>query len=707
MVTKTPRHDRIQPRQEGNRHTHKNAQGGIMRRPLQKIRDRFRQTADGLDSLDCVLLDNVSDGILLLDTEHAVRRANQVAERLFALTRDELCGRPFCSLIQDPACNAPDCDRASCAVIGSLRAIDNSANSLHWHTRGLRADGQTFAIELEASWLSHGSDQGYVLFVRDRDEQRLLEARLKRLEMEMNRLENRQLEKSRFFAYMTHELRTPLNTILGYTELMLDDLRQQDASAELMTDMDNIQCAGRHMLKLVNELLDLSRLEAGQTHLNLESFEVGTLIARAVRSLQPLFDSNGNQVSMRTNLSNQTVHSDTTKLHQILLNLLSNANKFTRNGSIAIEISACRRGDAAGIAIEVSDTGIGMSQDQIDALFHDFAQATDDIAKHYGGTGLGLSISKRYCEMMGGEISVRSAPGAGSIFRIWLPCEAGSAGTRAAARPEQIRLADGDARRQRIASVLVIDTDPVASERTARLLANDGFRALSTRKPEAAIQLIEDTRPDIIVLDVMMPDADGWSLLQAIRLNPAAALTPVIAHTALSDHDLTLSLGASDHVMKYADQAQLLIAVKKWVRRIRKDRVMLLSPDPALRLDLAIRLKKQGYCTDRPLHAAQALQCLERRLPALIVLEARPDSEDWQPFLDTLAAHKIWREIPVLTLALHSLPDSQHETLGHRTWRVIRRAEAAAEHVWTEIHDCLQELAQHPEGARLQPNAPV
>lgn len=677
-----------------------------MRRPLQKIRDRFRQTPAEPDSLDCILLDNVSDGILLLDTDHAVRRANQVAERLFSLSRDELCGRLFCSLIQDPACNAPDCDRATCAVIASLRAIDNSANSLHWHSRGLRADGQTFPIELEVSWLSHGDDQGYVLFVRDRGEQRLLEARVKRLEMEMNRLENRHLEKSRFFAYMTHELRTPLNTILGFTELMLDDLRQQDASAELMTDMDNIQCAGRHMLKLVNELLDLSKLEAGQVQFNLERFEVGTLIARAVRSLQPLFDSNGNQVSMRTNLSDQTVHSDTTKLHQILLNLLSNANKFTRNGSIAIEVSACRRGDAAGIAIEVSDTGIGMSPDQIDALFHDFAQASDDIAKHYGGTGLGLSISKRYCEMMGGEIGVRSAPGEGSTFRVWLPCEAG-AHSDSATRPEQIRLADGDARRQRIASVLVIDTDPVASERAARLLANDGFRTLSTRKPEAALKLIEDTRPDIIVLDVMMPDTDGWSLLQAIRLNPAAALTPVIAHTALSDHDLTLSLGASDHVMKYADQAQLLTTVKKWVRHIRKDRVMLLSPDPALRLDLAIRLKKLGYCVERPLHAAQALQCLEHRLPALIVLDAKSDSEDWQPFLDTLAAHALWREIPVLTLAPQGLPDSQQETLGHRTWRVIHRAEAAAEHVWTEVHDCLQELAQHPEGARLQPNAPV
>lgn len=676
---------------------------------FHSVVSRMKPRQARLDSLDCTLLDHVRDGVLLVDGNYTVLRANLAAETLFNMTAAQLQGCSICALIQDQACGAPSCQEKKCAVIGSLHAVDNGVSNLHWHTQGIRHNGGTFPIEMEISSIKHQDMQAYILILRDNSEQQGLESRVRQLQIENNSLENQRLGKNRFFAHMTHELRTPLNSILGYSSLLREELRNH-ANASAQEDIESVHSAGQHMLRIISEILDYSKIEAGQMALNLDNFEPVAIINRAIDTLLPLFRANGNRVDIQLDLDGRQIESDPTKLQQIMLNLLSNANKFTQRGCIDIRASSQTRNDCAGILIEVADTGIGMTPEQAQRLFKDFSQADNQIAQHYGGTGLGLSISKHYCIMLGGDIGVHSTPGKGSTFWVWLPAktrQGNPASESDSPSPEQARLDKGDPRRKRVATVLIIDTDPIMCERSSRLLAGHGFRTLSTRKPETALKLIQDTSPDIILLDVMMPDADGWNLLQSIRHNPASALTPTIAYTALSDHDLTLSTGACDHVMKYDDPELLVTTVKKWVRKVRKDRVMVVSEDPVLRLNMVLRLKKQGYCADQPLYLEQALHCLDRRLPALIVLEAMPHNEGWQRFLHALAANKAWCDIPVLSIAPDKLAESQTETLRQQTWRVIKRTEHTGDRIWQDIHASMQELAERPNGPPLQPNAPV
>jgi signal transduction histidine kinase len=224
--------------------------------------------------------------------------------------------------------------------------------------------------------------------------------------------------KSQFLANMSHELRTPLNAIIGVSEMLREDAEALKQDTE---PLDRVLGAGRHLLALINDILDLSKIEAGRMELQLETFALAPLIADVVRTMEPLAAKNANKVAVGCDGATGTLHADQMRLRQALLNLMSNANKFTERGSIGI---AARQGQENGrdyVIIEVADTGIGMTPEQMGRLFQEFSQASAGTAAKYGGTGLGLAISKRFCQMMGGDITVESAPGRGSTFTIRLP----------------------------------------------------------------------------------------------------------------------------------------------------------------------------------------------------------------------------------------------------------------------------------------------
>jgi signal transduction histidine kinase len=224
--------------------------------------------------------------------------------------------------------------------------------------------------------------------------------------------------KSQFLANMSHELRTPLNAIIGVSEMLREDAEALKQDTE---PLDRVLGAGRHLLALINDILDLSKIEAGRMELQLETFALAPLITDVVKTIEPLATKNANQVAVKCDGAIGTLHADQMRLRQALLNLLSNANKFTERGSIAINARQGHEGDRECITIEVTDTGIGMTPEQMGKLFQEFSQASSGTAAKYGGTGLGLAISKRFCQMMGGDITVQSAPGRGSTFTIRLP----------------------------------------------------------------------------------------------------------------------------------------------------------------------------------------------------------------------------------------------------------------------------------------------
>jgi signal transduction histidine kinase len=229
--------------------------------------------------------------------------------------------------------------------------------------------------------------------------------------------------KSQFLANMSHELRTPLNAIIGVTEMLREDA---EALKQDLEPLDRVLGAGRHLLALINDILDLSKIEAGRMELQLETFPLPPLIADVVKTIEPLAAKNANQVAVKCDGAIGTLHADQMRLRQALLNLMSNANKFTERGTISID---ARQGSESGrdwVTIAVADTGIGMTPEQMGKLFQEFSQASSTTASKYGGTGLGLAISRRFCQMMGGDITVASEPGEGSVFTVRLPVGAPS-----------------------------------------------------------------------------------------------------------------------------------------------------------------------------------------------------------------------------------------------------------------------------------------
>jgi signal transduction histidine kinase len=224
--------------------------------------------------------------------------------------------------------------------------------------------------------------------------------------------------KSQFLANMSHELRTPLNAIIGVSEMLREDA---EAAKQDLEPLDRVLGAGRHLLALINDILDLSKIEAGRMELQLETFPLAPLIADVVKTIEPLAAKNANQVAVHCDPAIGTLHADQMRLRQALLNLMSNANKFTERGSITVDARHRQENGRDSISISVADTGIGMTPEQMGKLFQEFSQASSGTAVKYGGTGLGLAISKRFCQMMGGDITVESAPGRGSTFTIRLP----------------------------------------------------------------------------------------------------------------------------------------------------------------------------------------------------------------------------------------------------------------------------------------------
>jgi len=364
--------------------------------------------------------------------------------------------------------------------------------------------------------------------------------------------------KSAFLANMSHELRTPLNAILGYGEMLAEDA-EASGDADLVADLKKILTAGRHLLGLINDVLDLSKIEAGKMRLYLETFEVAGAVEEAVGTARPLIEKKGNRLEVRCPEDIGSIREDATKVRQVLLNLLSNAGKFTEGGLVTLDVR--REVGPAGnwLLFRVSDTGIGMTPAETKRLFESFVQADAGTSKKFGGTGLGLAITRKLCRLMGGDVVVESAPGAGSTFTVRLPGE--------------IENFDGDATSVRISTlagvklprpggpetdrprplVLVIDSDPAVGELMERLASREGFDATIATTGVEGLRLAAEKRPEVITVDVVLPDTDGWKLLETLRADAQLRRTPVVVVTVVDDRSRGLSLGAADYFVKPID----------------------------------------------------------------------------------------------------------------------------------------------------------
>jgi signal transduction histidine kinase/CheY-like chemotaxis protein len=372
--------------------------------------------------------------------------------------------------------------------------------------------------------------------------------------------------KSAFLANMSHELRTPLNAIIGYSEMLEEDA-EAAGDKSFVADLQKIRSAGKHLLGLINDVLDLSKVEAGKMKLYLETFDVARVVEEVVATARPLVEKNANTLEVRCAANVGQLREDITKVRQVLLNLLSNAAKFTEKGNISLDVT--REEDVAGtwVVFRVRDTGIGMTPEQLGRLFQAFSQADGSTQRKYGGTGLGLALSRKFCVMMGGDINAESRPGKGSTFTMRLPGDVENVDGEATSIHVSVRkrlsqlvrapgapAASGPASRGRM---LVIDDDPSACELMTRLCGKEGYDVLTAVNGEEGLKLAREKRPSLITLDVVMPGMDGWAVLKTLKADPQLSSIPVVMITITDERERGMALGAADYLVKPVDRNRL------------------------------------------------------------------------------------------------------------------------------------------------------
>ena len=369
--------------------------------------------------------------------------------------------------------------------------------------------------------------------------------------------------KSAFLANMSHELRTPLNAIIGYSE-MLEEETHELGKLENVKDLQKIQGAGKHLLSLINDVLDLSKIEAGRMGLHLETFDISQMINEMVTTPHPAISKNSNAIQVHVAEELGVMRADITKVRQILFNLLSNACKFTEHGTISVGVDRSTDEGQDWIRFRVTDTGIGITPKQKTNLFQEFTQADVSIARKYGGTGLGLAISYRYVRLMKGRISVESEPGQGSVFTVYLPAKvtteiAEGTQTEKTNDPPAISLET----KSNLDTILVIDDDSTVRDLMSRFLTRLGFHVVAAASGEEGLRLAKQVKPLVVTLDVIMPDCDGWAVLNQLKADPELAEIPVIMVTVVDNESMGFELGASNYMIKPVDRDRLAVLIEK------------------------------------------------------------------------------------------------------------------------------------------------
>jgi CheY-like chemotaxis protein/two-component sensor histidine kinase len=404
--------------------------------------------------------------------------------------------------------------------------------------------------------------------------------------------------------------------------------------------------------------------------LYIESFDVRALVEEVAATVAPLVDRKANSLDVRIAADTGLMRADQVKVRQVLLNLLSNASKFTEQGMIALTVDA-RAGESGDeVTFCVRDTGIGMTPDQMSRLFQAFAQADAATSAKYGGTGLGLAITRHFCELMGGDVTVESEPGTGSTFTIRLPdrppshddVAADVDDVAAATRTEAARSADDGV----VAPlVLIIDDDGAARDLVSRHLAREGFRVETAADGETGLRRARELMPDVITLDVLMPGLDGWTVLQRLKSDPALAGIPVVMISVLDEKPLGFSLGATGYLTKPVERQALGELLDRLLPRDADALVLIVEDDAATRDVLRRAVTAAGYRVQEAGNGRVGLGCIEQEVPALILLDLMMPEMDGFAFLDALRVSPAGRDLPVVVVtARHLTAEDRHRLNG-------------------------------------------
>jgi adenylate cyclase len=484
--------------------------------------------------------------------------------------------------------------------------------------------------------------------------------------------------KSRFLANMSHELRTPLNAIIGITEMLVEDAQDQD-DRTVTEPLERIGRAGRHLLQLINEILDLSKIEAGKLELNYEQVKLASLVGDVIGEAELLARKNNNKLVVECPTDIGVIRSDPTRLRQIVLNLLSNACKFTQSGAVTLAVSRSGKGNDEWISIRVTDTGIGMTAEQMGKLFQEFSQADSSTTRKYGGTGLGLAISDRLCRMMGGSIKVESQPNVGTTFTVTLPAD----------RADVLDVAPVDTiTRQepgRTNRVLVIDDDATVRDLMRRFLSREGFDVVTAASGREGLQFARDLRPSVITLDVFMPGMDGWSVLQSLKEDADLARIPVIMMTISDEKQKGFTLGASGYLTKPVDRARLAEVLDRFKNRAVSSTVLIVEDDVSTRELLRRLLVGEGWKVNVAANGREGLDRANVEAPNLILLDLMMPEMDGFEFMAQLRKKPEFTSIPVIVITGADLSPADHQRLNGGVQHILQKATSSQDEFLRQI----------------------
>ena len=595
--------------------------------------------------------------IIVSERDHNVLHLNPSFCEIVGKDAGALRARPLSSIFTDP--------EKSKELAGIINGISGERKEFHFK----RPDGAEAYVIVSRVGLDYRGERAVIasfVDIHDRVQAEIELRQAKEAAKSASRV------KSSFLANMSHELRTPLNAIIGYSEILLEDATDRGDKAS-MGDLEKIQGAGKHLLGLINDILDLSKIEAGRMDVYLEHVFLTRLIDEVKTIVEPMMKKNGNTLAIDCPLDIGSLQTDLTKLKQSIINLLSNAAKFTKDGTVTLRLAHETRDGAPWIKFEVADSGIGMTDEQMGRLFQAFTQADSSTTRNFGGTGLGLTITRHFCAMLGGSIEVKSKPGQGSTFTILLPDRV----TKAISddEPESVRPAVMREAEAGEIHVLVVDDDPAVHDVLAATLGKEGYRITHANDGIEALKLMRAHAPDIVTLDVMMPKMDGWSVLGVMKSEPQLAHIPVIMLTIVDHRNLGFSLGASEYMTKPIDRNRLIALIEKFASSKGDGTVLIVDDDPDVRAMIKATIADVGMQATAVANGQAALDWLASHpQPVLVLLDLMMPKMDGFEFLERVRQNQRYVDLPIVVLTAKELTANERSYLAERTLLVLSKS---------------------------------
>lgn len=630
------------------------------------------------------ILNNAADSIIIINQQGDVEIFNKAAEQLFGYLAGEIIGRSVNRFI--PTLIIPDIH----IYLDRFSDLAQSTASIRPFQKlmGCSQRGEMFPIELHLSEETMGEAFVYTAIVRDIRDRKAAEIEIQRAK---DHAELFCQAKSEFLTNMSHELRTPLNAIIGYCELLYDELADEE-NEQYIADLNHIHDAGKHLLHLINEILDLSKIEAGKMELHLENFVINDVLDDVLTELHQTLEKNQNTLRLECAKTLAPLNADLKKIRQIIVNLLSNANKFTQNGIITVTVSSIKKHEIDWLSLIITDTGIGMSKADRDELFQEFRQGDSSTTKRYGGAGLGLTITRYFCEMMGGTIGVESELGDGTKVTVHLPMSI--IGPRV--DPVKVRLGDsvplGGMLRTKVSRILVIGDNAFSRDLIERFLTREGFFADVATNINQALTIVAQHRPDAIVLDENSLSHDGWKCMNQIKNDKNLVDIPIIMLTKSDSKTLAQAIGATDFIAKPIQRNRLIDIVVKYIRQPSRPEVpnayvLVIDDDEVNRRMLQRILEGEGLKVDVAENGLVGLNKVAKRVPLLIFLDIVMPVMDGFRFVEELRKNVAWRSVPIITLTGFDLTSDQRARLNGQVETILSKGAVGPAGILKKMRD--------------------